>query len=339
MKKCVSMLTASLLLGGLLFSCKPEQSELNVDALPGTATVTGKVEYNPGVTKVGDAYITDYKAPAAGRTVCVKVYTSEFTGAEDETGNYRSFRATTDEKGRYSVSVPVGYNPIEAEVTALPFIAEKTVQDSEDKLITLENAVYKTAGKTVMLEDQSIADIDLLMTSAKQMDVEYDQKVSLNGTVLAATLKRPADSDAELYDTLTGYASELTVRVEVGGDNGSTQKYTVQSDASGRYKLDMMLPNNCWENTVRITVSKEAAIDEFKHYYRKYSDTKWSTQTVEVFYQGSKSTTLESRHKLVPVEMPTLELMPAPVYPEKVYGIGSEIDNEYDIEEHNPLGW
>lgn len=341
MKRFFSLLTAPLLLAGLLFSCKPEQSELNLEALPGTATVTGKVEINPGITKVGDAYIDDYKEPAVGRTVSVKVYLDSYIASNDEnpSESYRTFRATTDENGRYSVSVPVGYNAIEATVTVLPFLADKTIKDNNDNLITLENAVYNTVeDEKVTLEDQTIKEVDLLMKSNKKLDVVYDQKITLRGMVQNTGL---LTSETGLRDTLLPYASNLTIRVSVSGENGSTQKYTIKSNAQGQYNLDVILPNDCWENTITVSVTKEAAIENFTHYYRKNGETNWLQQTVEVLCQGSVDDfTLDNeRHKLIPVDMPTLKLEPDPVYRDQVKGIGNDSDTEENIEYNNPLNW
>lgn len=342
MKKVLSWLAAPLLLAGLFVSCQPEQSELNLNDLPGTATIMGKVEYNPGVTKVGDAYITDYRLPAVGRTVCVKVMTSEFTGASEESEDFRTFTTTTNEKGLYSIQIPVGYHAIQAEVSVIPFVSEKTVEDNEHNIITLENAIYKTTvDKTVWLEDKSISEADLLMSSNKKQDVIYDQKVTLKGLVEAINLAKTENEDGEeeIEPTNVPFATDLIVRVYISGEEETNIKYNVKTDSKGSYSLEMMLPNNCWENTIRVTVEKEVSIHNFTHYYRVIDEETWQTQTVEVFYEGSVNMTLESRHKLVPAEMPALVLDPDPVNPELVKGIGNEIDEEEGLEKHNWLNW
>lgn len=342
MKKVLSWLAAPLLLAGLFVSCQPEQSELTLNNLPGTATIMGKVEYNPGVTKVGDAYISDYRLPAVGRTVCVKVMTSEFTGASEENEDFRTFRTTTDEKGRYSIQIPVGFHAIEAEVSVIPFVAEKTVEDNENNIITLENAIFRTTtDKTVWLEDQSIREANLLMTSNKEQDMIYDQKVILNGMVEATKLAKEENEDGEeeIESTNAPFATDLIVRVHISGDEETNMKYNVKADSKGSYSLEMMLPNNCWSNTITVTVEKEVSIHNFTHYYRIADEETWRTQTVEVFYEGSVSMRLENRHKLVPAEMPALVLEPEPVNRELVKGIGNDIDEEEDIEEHNWLNW
>ncbi|MDE6515468.1 MAG: hypothetical protein K2L03_05460 [Bacteroidales bacterium] len=334
MKKIFSLLTAPLILAGLLFSCKPEQSELNLDALPGTATVTGIVEYNPGVTKVGNAYIRDYKLPAAGRTVCVKVYTENYLNADKEgQGSYRSFTAQTDDKGHYSVSVPVGYSAIRPEVTVLPFVGEKTDLDVNDQIITLENAVFETEAQTPTLEDQFIAECNFVMASDKEAEVEYNQKVTLKGLVETAAESK---SDDEVVKVYNGYACALIVRVSINGEE--TMKYNATASNDGRYSLDMMLPNNCWNKNVTVSVTKEASVAEFTHYY--YQDDKWKAQTIEAIYEGSQQMQLSSTHKIVPMEMETMEIVPRPVNRDEVKGIGNDIDEELEIEEtNNPLGW
>lgn len=340
MKKIFALLSAPLMLAALLTSCKPEQSELNLEALPGSATIIGKVEYNPGVTNVNGVLVKDFKKPAEGRTVEVKVFTDDYTNpaAGNTSGNYRTFRATTDEKGRYSVTVPVGYQAITAYVTALPFIDEVNVLDHDRNIIPVENAVYKNElgdlGESVSISDQSIEEVDILMVTTKEADFELNQKVSLKGRVLIPAEVR---SENGLRDTLVPYATELRIRIHVGQ---TTLRYDAVADAKGLYSLDMILPNNCWDEPTTITVERQRTIGDFTHYYRKNGATNWRSETVQVFIEGSTRLPLSEDYKLIPVTMSDLELNVAPVYPEKVHGIGRDIDTEEDIEQdNNPLGW
>ncbi|MCM1531072.1 MAG: hypothetical protein NC048_05535 [Bacteroides sp.] len=350
MKKIFSLWVAPVLMAGLLFSCKPEQSELSIDSLPGTATVIGKVEYNPGVSQENGAVIYDKKLPAAGRTVLVKVNMSEFTNSSsEENESFRTFQATTDAQGRYSVQVPVGFQPVSARVTAVSFIGNKTAEDAEGNIITIENAVFNVVDyERVTLEDQCIAEANLLMVSeTEQDDVVYNQKVNLKGSVFAA--KEVRDNEEDMLDIeLSAYATNLIARVEItnGYEVLSSLKYDISSNAKGEYSLDMMLPNNCWNNgnSIRVKVSKEISMDEnFKHYYREVGGD-WRTQTIKVFYGGEYSyvsSAISEQHKFVPVDMPALELYPTAAEPEKVHGIGREIDEdaEEEIEVNNPFNW
>lgn len=339
MKKIFALLSAPLMLAALLTSCKPEQSELNLEALPGTATITGKVEYNPGVTEIEGVLVKDFKKPAVDRTVEVKVFTDAYTNpaAGNTSGNYRTFRATTDEKGRYSVTVPVGYQAIEAHVTALPFIDKVNVLDHDKNIIPVENAVYNDelhGGARVLLSDQSIEEVNIVMQTTKQADFALNQKVSLKGRVLV-----PAEVKSEegLNDTLVPFATELRIRIHVGQ---TTLRYDAVADAKGQYSLDMMLPNNCWDETTWIEVERQRSINDFTHYYRKNGATNWRSETIQVFIGGgSNSIQLTTDHKLIPVSVPDFELDLEPVYPEKVHGIGRDIDTEDDIEYNNPMGW
>lgn len=340
MKKIFALLSAPLMLAALLTSCKPEQSELNLEALPGTATITGKVEYNPGVTNVDGVLVKDFKKPAEGRTVEVKVFTESYTNPADEntSGNYRTFRATTDAKGRYSVSIPVGYQAIDAYVTALPFIDEVNVLDHDRNIVPVENAVYKNElgnlGESVSISDRSIEEVDILMVTNKKADFELNQKVSLKGRVLIPAEVRAEDG---LTDTLVPYATELRIRIAVGS---TTMRYEAVSDAKGQYSLDMMLPNNCWDEPTMITVERQRTIGDFTHYYRKNGTTNWRSENVQIFIAGDEAAALTSEHKLIPVSMPDLQLNITPIYPEKVHGIGNDIDTEEDIEQgNNPMGW
>lgn len=342
MKKILSLLTAPLLLAGLLFSCKPEQSELNLEALPGTATVTGKVEYNPGVTNIDGVLVKDFKKKAEGRTVEVKIFTESYLNPNDEdeniSNNYRTFRGKTDENGRYSISVPVGYQAIPAYVTALPFIDNVNVLDHDKNIVPVENAVYKNEaeglGKRIYLMDQSIEEVDILMITDKKADYELNQKVSLEGVVKIYAEQKGENT---LSDTLVPYATDLRIVVTVGE---TKLRYETKSDANGQYRLDMLLPYNCWDETTMISVEHQKSLGNCTHYYRKTGATEWESETVQVIVNSQPvEAQLTDNHKLIPVSMPELNLDVDPVNRDQVKGIGNPGDEENNIELHNPLNW
>lgn len=362
------MLTAPLMLAGLLFSCKPEQSELNLETLPGTATVTGKVEYTPGAKEINGAIVQNHKEPVVDHTVEIKVLTEAYTnsGEEISSDNYRTFRATTDEKGRYTISVPVGYQPITAYITALPFIDKYNILDHEKNIVSLDNAVFKhettdEIGDPITLMDQNINEKNIVMGTDKDAeDFALNQKVSIEGTVF---IPAELSDSARLRDTVVAYGKtqlEINVIVRESETKSTELTYNVTTSADGQYRLDMMLPNNCWEENVltTFTVKKKQSLDVFSHYFRekpKVNESEegeeggeeteeevkaepWQTQKVDVLVNGATGLVrLTESHQLIPVNMPDITVSVVPVYPKTVKGIDPY--EEDGIEYHNPMGW
>ena len=101
MKKQFVFLAAAAI---ALIGCKPRQSELSLDSIRDTATITGHVTYTIGQQSDSTGYTTELQIPAEGKTVYLDIpYASYSSGAS----GVKTFSGVVDNAGNYTLSIPV----------------------------------------------------------------------------------------------------------------------------------------------------------------------------------------------------------------------------------------
>ena len=101
MKKQFVFLAAAAI---ALIGCKPRQSELSLDSIRDTATITGHVTYTIGQQSDSTGYVTELQIPAEGKTVYLDIpYASYSSGAS----GVKTFSGVVDNAGNYTLSIPV----------------------------------------------------------------------------------------------------------------------------------------------------------------------------------------------------------------------------------------
>lgn len=344
MKK-IMFLAGAIAAATLAFtSCKHEQSELDLDAMPNEAVITGTVKYDAGSYKAEDgALISNYLLPASGQTVMVTVPMGDYVSGSQ--GN-KTYTAQVDENGKYRVSIPVGVQAVNATVSVVPFEAEKFIETQGTEVVSIPDALYnEMSEQTVSLSQQKILVVDMKVSSKTTLDVQYDQQVSLEGMVKASSWVKNVDTD-EWEAGSVFFATPLIVSVQIEDPQGLqpsvSMKYNVtSSEADGTYSLNMKLPSDCWQKDVNIKVERMASKSEFTHRYYSNADAMWKAQTLEVIYHQVTAgpVSLNSSHKLVPIDMPDMMVTVSPVDLASVKGIGNPVDIEEDIALNDVFGW
>ena len=101
MKKQFVFLAAAAI---ALIGCKPQQSELSLDSIRDTATISGHVTYTIGQQSDSTGYVTELQIPASGKTVYLDIpYASYSAGAS----GVKTFSGVVDEQGNYTLAIPV----------------------------------------------------------------------------------------------------------------------------------------------------------------------------------------------------------------------------------------
>lgn len=344
MKK-VMFLAGAIATATLMFtSCKHEQSELDLEAMPNEAVITGTVKYDAGSYKAEDgALISNYLLPASGQTVMVTVPMGDYVSGSQ--GN-KTYTAQVDENGKYRISIPVGVQSVNATVSVIPFEAEKFVETEGTEVVSIPDALYnELTEQTVSLSQQKIQVVDMQVSSKTTLDVQYDQEVSLQGLVKAQAWVKNVDTD-EWEAGEVSFETPLIVSVRIVDPSGEqpnvSMKYTVSSSAEdGSYSLKMKLPSDCWQKNVEVKVERQASKSEFTHRYFSNADAIWKAQTIEVIYNQvvAGPVSLNSSHKLVPMDMADMVVTVTPVDLSSVKGIGNPSDIEEDIALNDVFGW
>lgn len=161
MKKQFALLIAAI---AFLPGCA-KQSELTIESVKETATVTGKVTYDKGIVKNDDDTwtYTNYVA-AEGVEVIARIPYSQYSSGN----GYYTVTAKTDRNGKYSIDIPVTSSGVNVYMDCLPFYAAKTVNDG-GALVRVDNALYNNTSvspSTVNIRPLEIKTVNIQVTSS-----------------------------------------------------------------------------------------------------------------------------------------------------------------------------
>ena len=343
MKK-VAFLTATLLAVGLMFtSCQKEQSELTMEMVKGKAHITGKVVYNEGFAKESGVIVADHMAPAVGQTVMVQVNTRDY--AEGAVGK-QTFKATTDEKGMYTIEIPVSVRGVEATVSVVPFRATKYFRDDEDNLVPKADVLFNECdAKTVSLTEESYQTCDLRVESEESLDVTYSKVTTVSGNIVTRVWKKETDDNEETTWTANTYKGVPNVAVEAKisiTKNDKTTELIIKTttNAEGEYDFDLTLPSGYKNSEVYMQITSTPFVGEYEHHYYETENETWKTQMVDVVYGPvSFGRELGSSDYITPIQNGDQRIATDPVNREEVKGIGNNTDRENGIAYNNPLNW
>lgn len=343
MKK-FAFLSATLLAVGLMFtSCNKEQSELNMEMVKGKAHITGKVEYNEGFAKEAGVIVADHMAPAAGQTVMVQVDTRYY--ADGAVGK-QTFKTTTDEKGMYTIEIPVSVRGVEATVSVVPFRATKYFSDDKDNLVAKEDVLFNICdNQRVSLTEESYETRDLRVRSEEVLDVTYTKVTTVSGTITTRVWKKGTDENEETTWTANTYKGVPNVAVEakisIRDDKGNTTELTIKTttNAEGEYNFDLTLPSGYKNSDVYMQIASKPFVGEFEHHYYEIEKESWKTQMVDVVYGSTPwGRNLGASDYIAPIQTGEQSITTVPVNGSEVKGI-HETDVENGIAYNNPLNW
>lgn len=344
MKK-FTLLSATLLAVGLMFtSCQKEQSELNMEMVKGKAYITGKVVYNEGFAKEAGVIIADHMAPAVGQTVMVQVNTRDY--AEGAVGK-QTFKTTIDEKGMYTIEIPVSVKGVEAMVSVVPFRATKYFRDDEDNLVPKEVLFNLCEPQSVALTEESYETRDLRVdTEEENLDVTYTKVTTVSGKITTLVWKKETDENEETTWSANTYRGvpnvALEAKVSITDDKGKTTELIIKTTTNeeGEYNFDLTLPTGYKNSEVYMQITSTPFVEEFEHHYYETENETWKAQTVNVVYGSVRyGRELGSSNYIAPIQNGEQRITTNPVNRSEVKGIGNPTDEENGIAYNNPLNW
>lgn len=229
MKKKIFLVALAAL---ALIGCEKPQSELDFAEVKSanTASITGVVSYNPGVSKA---------IPAAGVEVIALVQNSVYNSAIS-TGEMQ-FKATTDSLGQYTVSVPCPSTGMLS--TAIRLVTAPLQADFTDASTGETSKVWynvkgngKNPAKDLIAGSVEIVDLEL------QPEIrfkDYIGKATISGTVTyeAGAVK----SGSEWVIDNAPYVGALKASVVYNAYTADefTEEFELSTDAEGKYTLEL----------------------------------------------------------------------------------------------------
>ncbi len=196
---------------------------LEESALKNRATIKGKVVYDYGDVKDGNAYATSFRAAANVEVV------AEFTDPDSKT----QFVAKTNNDGEYQMTILVESTDAEIRLYARSFAGHHSEEVGGE--IKISECYYTTetpniVTKTVKAEDVVLAE-DIVMTHTAE-DLRYA------GTVTGKVVYEYGIVEVGgAYEIQQKPAANAEVKISYTAEDGSLKEINVKSDAEGQYKF------------------------------------------------------------------------------------------------------
>lgn len=323
----------------LVFVGCEKQSELNFNEIKGSAKVEGTVFYNEGDKLDDGVIISNNLVPASGQVVVVRVPYADYSAGA--TGD-KTFEATVDAQGNYSIDIPVDLDGVNATIDIRPFKAAfYKMQNDAHKEIT--DALYDQVAP-------QLAALKIGDTKNHKFEVKTLAELDKNDRTQRVTLFGKYAIQAELRDgnNLTrdkrplGANVSVTLKSTLGVDNREI-KYFATVNNEGNYQVEATFYDEWKFDEVSVTVKSVAFPGDFTHHCRFKTTGEWETQGLYGIYQSAQKTVnVSNDNKLLWLSVPEMISVFTPENISVIKGIGNGIDWGVGGQiyfTNNPLGW
>lgn len=273
MKPILRLLALSVSFLMILSSCVKEQTGLNVNNIPGRATIMGKLMLDKGTTYENGKYV-NMLVPAANCQLVIKLKNADLSPSGNSKG-YTDFNVTTGQDGSFQISVPAVDSGVSYEVVGTPFInpffsISNKSDENENIIVEEHKAIYRYSYEgTLYLKPGSIEVVDGTYESKVCSDEVkeikyYDLNIAV-GLGLPSPSENPTSSSYN-YNGRIVPAEGIDVQVTING-----KKYLGVSDSSGHIKLSLPCYDVSELNYQRISlnISEFLGTEDFIYYTRK----------------------------------------------------------------------
>ena len=245
MKKQFVFLAAAAI---ALIACKPQQSELSLESIRDTATITGHLTYTIGQQSDSTGYITELQIPAEGKTVYLDIpYASYSSGAS----GVKTFSGVVDSAGNYTLSIPVPAVGVSGAALRFgEFTAEQSLfQRMENGEPVFEKRMCKFTVEVVPtlpdpLKPEHVYVKDLCY-SRKVIDMkEYAETATLTGALL---LPYETNFRTGAYKPAADCQFEITIQdgedFAEEGPSATEFTYGTTTNAKGEFTIELPIKN------------------------------------------------------------------------------------------------
>ena len=275
MKKQFVFLAAAAI---ALIGCKPQQSELSLDSIRDTATISGHVTYTIGQQSDSTGYVTELQIPASGKTVYLDIpYASYSAGAS----GVKTFSGVVDEQGNYSLAIPVPAVGVSgAALRFEEFTAEQSLfQRMENGEPVFEERMCKFSVPVVPalpnpLKPEHVY-VEDLCYSREVIDMkDYSQTAVLTGSLL---LPYETKYRTGAYKAAADCQFEITIQdgedfAELGA-SATEFTYGTTTNAKGEFRIELPIKNLKKGFRVSNAVVTPKAEATFTHYVNESGNT------------------------------------------------------------------
>ena len=257
----------------LMTGCAKEQSSISMDDLTKSAQIVGRYTYDEGQEYSVGSYSRLIK-PAAGVKVEVTINASEISSTADAKGVI-TYETTTDDNGRYEITIPVTESGINVTVQPVDFkgMYYSVEGISAGKPVYSEQeVVYSAAPVDLFLTPNAIEVNDGMYThTTLNLDEGYPYTSVFNVVVGEASYSKKTDADGiefvhKEYKPKNGVDVEIEVEYEDG-----TFLYVATTDMNGVAKFSIPTNDKNWNANITAN-AKSYVVNKFTYYKSEYSE-------------------------------------------------------------------
>lgn len=264
-----------------------EQTSFNFSDIHGKAVIKGNVTYRPGNVTNGNGTISQ-KEYANGAVVTVEVQNAQYvSGAEGS----KTYSATTDENGNYSIEVPAGVKPIEATVSVKDYNGTYS-EYKNNALLTITGVKYSTSDYPETVSDGKTVTKDLELNFSDKPEVRNrNLNAMLNGSVVVPAEKLDnSNSTLNFVSTTEALPNAKALLTFTNSSDDRKICYEMTTSADGKLSLAANLFDT-WElSNTSVNVKVYGLAGNITHYYSHCSGGNWDTQTVPVYFMSNEKT-------------------------------------------------
>lgn len=338
-------MVAFAVLAAMLVGCKPEpkeQSSISIDDFKKKATIVGTLSYDEGQGFDGTNYTRLIK-PAANVTVTAVLSNSDFAPNAKASGKL-TYKAVTNEKGEFEITVPVTEQGVEVRVKFTDFSGQyKSIISVKDgqPVYTEEEVVFTLADKNFFLEPDDVELADgVFECEERDLPEEYKYTAEYQVVVGQPTYSKGTNEEGK-PEVIRQYveASGVDVVIEVTFD-GETFKYVAATDGDGIATFNIPSNELNWKPE-KVSVKANPYMTERFTYYKVEQEN----DTVQVAKKYTLTGYFEQANSFV--DYPSfndVEEMPAPECRVKMRFVSLDEEdegcsNEFEDDEYGYCPW
>lgn len=260
----------------MLASCSEDQTEFNIDSVPGRAKISGTIVYNEGTTIENNRFSYNYK-PLASHEVILEVPNSYY---KQNAGGTNVFSTKTDANGKYAFDIPATNQSGSGTITIRPFEGTTTTVKNVDQKpqVVKEDVIFRASRSvTIKNRDLQIANFQCTANPVASVPVSFTKTVGFK-TVIGQNLeyKTPIKPRYNTSDVIVGYtdakvdkvwqpASGVDFIVDVTCGDASI---TLNGTTDSRGECSLQVPVDELPTRISYNIKPISYLGKFTHYVR-----------------------------------------------------------------------
>lgn len=264
--KCVKIAALAAASVILITACSDDQTEFNVNKIPGKCVIEGNITYNEGTTINEETGKFEYAyKPLADTEIYVKVNNDVYNTTAKPDG-YQKFKVRTDAEGNYRVEIPATDKRAEATIVVPDFKGTRTVvKKINNEVVTEQENVVYLGEATVTIHGDGIVYKNFRCTECNHENVlrPYEHVAALTckigkgveyvtpyEKVTEEVTMEDADGNSVEATVFRGYnnatlyyryepAASADIILTVTGNNGATMTFNATTDKNGEFTVDV----------------------------------------------------------------------------------------------------